>query len=72
MQLLSCMLLSAKWLEFKSDKKGNFEVRLPAGDYSIVPDRSTPIFAPQRQAKSVTVPADGFVEVTLRFDTGMR
>ncbi|MDX2451414.1 hypothetical protein, partial [Desulfosarcina sp.] len=32
---------------FKSDKKGHFEVALPAGDYVIVPDRSTPIPAPQ-------------------------
>ena len=57
---------------FKSDKKGNFEVLLPAGDYTIVPDKSTPIPAPQSQAKTVTVPEDGFAVVTLRFDTGMR
>jgi hypothetical protein len=57
---------------FKSDKKGNFEVLLPAGDYTIVPDKSTPIPAPQSQTKSVTVPADDFAEITLRFDTGMR
>lgn len=57
---------------FKSDKSGKFELLLPAGDYTIVPDKSTPIPAPQSQTKSVTVPADGFAEVTLRFDTGMR
>lgn len=57
---------------FKSDKKGNFEVLLPAGDYTIVPDKSTPVPAPQNQIKKVTVPVDGFAEVTLRFDTGMR
>ena len=57
---------------FKSDKKGNFEVLLPAGDYTIVPDKSTPIPAPQSQMKTVTVPEDGFAVVTLRFDTGMR
>ena len=57
---------------FKSDKKGNFEVALPAGNYAIVPDNSTPIPAPQNQAKSLIVPEDGFAEVTLRFDTGMR
>ncbi len=56
---------------FKSDKKGNFEVLLPAGDYTIVPDKSTPIPGPQRQKKRVSVPVDGFIEVTLRFDTGM-
>ncbi len=57
---------------FKSDKSGKFEVLLPAGDYTIVPVKSTPIPAPQSQAKSVIVPEDGFAEVTLRFDTGMR
>jgi len=61
-----------KVAKFESDKKGNFEVLLPAGDYTIIPDKSTPIPVPQSQAKSVTVPADGFIEVTLRFDTGMR
>jgi hypothetical protein len=58
--------------QFKSDKKGNFEVLLPAGNYTIVPDKSTPIPAPQSQTKTVTVPEDGFAVITLRFDTGMR
>ena len=58
--------------QFKSDKNGNFEVLLPAGDYTIVPDKSTPIRAPQSQMKTVTVPEDGFAVVTLIFDTGMR
>jgi len=57
---------------FRSDKNGHFEVALPAGDYVIVPENSTPIPAPQSQAKSVNVPDDSFAEVTLRFDTGMR
>ena len=58
--------------QFTSDKKGKFEVLLPAGDYTIVPDKSTPIPAPQGQTKTVTVAEDGFAVVTLRFDTGMR
>ena len=57
---------------FESDDEGNFEVFLPAGTYTVVPDKSTPITVSQSQGKSVTVPADGFIEVTLRFDTGMR
>jgi len=61
-----------KVASFRSDKEGHFELLLPAGDYTIVPDASTPIRAPQSQAKSVTVPLDGFAEVTLTFDTGMR
>jgi len=56
---------------FKSNSKGCFEVLLPAGDYTILPEKSTPIIGPQRKKKKVTVPADGFLEVTLRFDTGM-
>ena len=58
--------------QFKSDKKGNFEVLLPAGDYTIIPDKSTPIPAPQSQRKIVTVSEDGFAVVTFRFDTGMK
>jgi len=57
---------------FKSDKNGKFEVLLPAGDYTIVPDKSAPIPAPQNQTKTVTVPDVGFAVVTLRFDSGMR
>ena len=57
---------------FKSDKMGKFELSLAVGDYSIVPDKATPIPAPQSQIKLVSVPVDGFAEVTLRFDTGMR
>ena len=58
--------------QFKSDKNGKFEILLPAGEYTIVPHKSTSIPVPGSQKKSVTVPADGFIEVTLRFDTGMR
>ena len=57
---------------FESDENGNFKVLLPQGKYTIVPDASTPIPYPKRQTKKVTVPEDGFAEVTLRFDTGMR
>lgn len=60
-----------KVARFESDKKGYFEVLLPAGEYVIVPDKSTPIRVPQRQKKSVIVPVDGVADVTLRFDTGM-
>ena len=57
---------------FVSGKNGKFELPLPAGDYIIVPDKSTPIPAAQSQSKTVTVPEGGFAVVTLRFDTGMR
>lgn len=57
---------------FESDEKGRFKVLLPPGEYTIIPDKSAPILFPQRQRKEVTVPEDGFAEVTLKFDTGMR
>ena len=57
---------------FKSDKQGQFEISLPAGNYTIVPDQSTPVPAPQDQGKPVTVPPGGFAVVTLHFDTGLR
>jgi hypothetical protein len=62
----------SKVAQFRSDEQGKFELLLSAGDYTIVPDRGTPMPAAQSQVKPVTVPAEGFVEVTLRFDTGMR
>jgi len=58
--------------KFESDDKGRFKIILPPGDYTIVPHKSAPILFPQRQKKEVTVPEDGFTDVTLRFDTGMR
>jgi hypothetical protein len=57
---------------FESDERGCFEVLLPAGEYTIVPDKSAPISFPARQRKTVTVPEGGFARVILRFDTGMR
>ena len=66
------VLNSERKVAFESDDKDYFEVLLPAGEYTIVPDNSTPIPFPGRQKKTVTVPEDGFAVVTLRFDTGMR
>lgn len=57
---------------FDSDDDGLFEVSLPAGDYLIVPDKSTPIPYPLRQTTEVSVPADSVVVVTIRLDTGMK
>jgi hypothetical protein len=57
---------------FESDDNGNFRVVLLPGDYTIVADASAPVLNPEHQPKSVTVPAAGFADVTLRFDTGIR
>lgn len=61
-----------KVAQFESDDEGNFEVSLPAGEYTIVPDKGTPIPYPERQKTQVIVPKDGFAVVTIRLDTGMR
>lgn len=61
-----------KVAEFESDRDGRFEVSLPPGDYTIVPDNKTPIPYAGQQKTQVTVPKDGFVVVTIRLDTGMR
>jgi hypothetical protein len=61
-----------KVAEFESDRNGRFEVSLPPGDYTIVPDKQTPIPYAQQQKTKVTVPEDGFAVVGIRLDTGMR
>lgn len=61
-----------KVAHFESDENGFFKVLLPPGEYTIVPDASARIPYPKRQTREVTVPEDGFADVTLKFDTGMR
>ncbi len=58
--------------EFESDDEGLFEVALPPGDYVVIPAADAPVFRPMEQPHAVTVPEDEIVEVTLRYDTGMR
>ncbi len=57
---------------FESDEEGRFEVALAPGNYIVVPDESAPILFPTRQRREVTAPEEGYVEVVLRFDTGLR
>ncbi len=57
---------------FESDENGRFTVLLPPGKYTIVPDASIPNPLIRRQRKTVTVPEDGFTDVALKFDSGMR
>ena len=61
-----------KVARFESDDRGCFEVSLPPGDYTIVPDKKTPIPMAEKQTTKVTVPEDGYAAVTIRLDTGMR
>ena len=57
---------------FRSDEEGSFELFIAPGEYLIVPEASAPVFRPEGQPQAVTVPAGEVVDVTLRFDTGMR
>lgn len=57
---------------FHSDAQGHFEVRLPPGDYTIVPGHDAPIISPADQVKAVVVGADGLTTAHLDFDTGLR
>ncbi len=57
---------------FQSDDDGQFEIDLRPGDYTVVPDASAPFPNPEGQTRSVTVPEQGYAEVILRFDTGIR
>lgn len=58
--------------QFESDSNGRFEVSLSPGEYTIVPDKRTPIPYAEKQKTQVTVPEDGFVVITIRLDTGMK
>ena len=57
---------------FDSDEQGHFKVALAPGVYTIVPAEDAPLIQPTLQKEQVEVSASQFVEVTLRFDTGIR
>ncbi len=57
---------------FRSDSEGCFAVQVPPGNYDVVPDPDSPILSPQSQTKAVTVGPDGWTQVELVFDTGIR
>lgn len=62
----------AEVAQFRSDGEGRFEVALAEGVYAVVPDESAPLLDPAAQRREVTVPGDGYAEVVLHFDTGLR
>jgi hypothetical protein len=57
---------------FRSDTDGCFAVQVPSGNYVVVPDADAPILSPESQMQSVTVGPDGWTQVELTFDTGIR
>jgi len=57
---------------FRSGSDGCFAVQVPSGTYEVVPDADAPILFPESQTRSVDVRADGWTQVELTFDTGIR
>ena len=57
---------------FQSDAEGRFQIALPPGTYTLLPDANAPIFNPRNQPQKVTVQTTAMTDVTLRFDSGMR
>jgi len=58
-------------LIFDSDDDGRFHVTLPPGEYYIEPQGDVQGL-PRPEPQTVTVPADTFVSLILRYDTGIR
>jgi hypothetical protein len=57
---------------FRSDAPGCFAVQVPSGNYVVVQDVDAPILFPESQTRTVTVGPDGWTQVELTFDTGIR
>ena len=57
---------------FDSDKEGRYSVLLAPGEYLITPDQDAPVIFPLQQSQSVKVGDEGFTEIDLYFDTGIR
>jgi len=58
-------------LIFDADDSGRFHVALSPGEYYIEPQGDVQGL-PRPEPQTVTVPADTFVFLTLRYDTGIR
>ena len=56
---------------FDSDDDGRFHVGLSPGEYYVEPQGDQQGL-PRPEPQTVTVPADTFVSLTLRYDTGIR
>lgn len=57
---------------FISNENGEYMVSLSPGNYKVVPDKSAPILSAEFQKKEVTVEVEGFTNLDLYFDTGIR
>jgi hypothetical protein len=62
----------AQVAKFTSDELGRFEVALPPGTYSLVPDREARAANPGANSTQVIVRKGEMTEVKIFWDTGMR
>jgi len=58
--------------QFTTDANGQARLRLPPGEYEIVPDARAPLISPREQRRALRVEEPGPVAITLQFDTGLR
>jgi hypothetical protein len=57
---------------FRSNTDGCFAMQVASGNYDVVPDADAPVLSPGSQTQSVTIGPDGWTQVQLTFDTGIR
>jgi hypothetical protein len=55
-----------------ADSQGRFQVLLPPGTYLLVPVAPKGQLVPRGISETVTVPAQGFAQVVVNYDTGIR
>lgn len=56
----------------RADEHGRFRIPLAPGAYVLHPANSTQSLLPRAAVQAVTVPAGDFVDVLIRFDSGIR
>lgn len=56
--------------QFQTDAQGRFQIALPPGTYTLVPESSGPL--PRASEQTVTVTKGQFSEVQINFDSGIR
>lgn len=56
--------------QIETNEEGKFQLPLPPGDYTLAPVSGDPF--PVAGEQRVTVPRDGYVQVVIQFDSGIR
>ncbi len=63
---------SQKAATFDTDEDGRFRVALAPGEYYIDPQPPNPGAPPTGMPRTVTVPPDRFLQITIEYDSGIR